>query len=273
MSTWTSGDELEAVPISPAGWVRVVLRGTGLGIVTYGGLVLLLVVRLIERPLFGLHRPLTPYITQFVCRSALRIMGIRFETRGTPMKDRGAVVANHGSWLDIFTLNAPKRVYFVSKSEVADWPGIGWLAKATGTVFINRDRRQAKTQAEQFEARLEAGHKLLFFPEGTSSDGRRVLPFKPTLFAAFFSDNLRPFLQIQPVTVIYTAPAGADPRFYGWWGDMDFGSHLLQVLAVRQQGKVEVVFHQPAKISDFSDRKALAGHCEDRVRSAFPKTP
>ena len=269
MSTWTSEDEPELLPISAMGWVRVVLRGTALGLVTYGGLVILLIVRLIERPLCGLHRPVTPHITQFVCRSAFRIMGIRFETRGTPMRERGAVVANHGSWLDIFTLNAPKRVYYVSKSEVAEWPGIGWLAKATGTVFINRDRREAKAQTEMFEARLEAGHKLLFFPEGTSSDGRRVLPFKPTLFAAFFSDHLRPFLHIQPVTVIYTAPTGADPRFYGWWGDMEFGPHLLQVLAARPQGKVEVVFHEPVKISDFADRKTLAKHCEDVVRSAW----
>ena len=255
------------------GWVRVVLRGTILGLVTYGCLFILLILRLIERPLCGLNRPVTPHITQFVCRSALRVMGIRLETRGTPMRNRGAVVANHGSWLDIFTLNAPQRIYFVSKSEVASWPGIGWLARATGTVFINRDRREAKAQTELFEARLDAGHKLLFFPEGTSSDGRRVLPFKPTLFAAFFSDHLQPYLKIQPVTVIYTAPPGREPRFYGWWGDMEFGPHLLQVLATRPQGKVEVVFHEPVAIHVFADRKALAAYCEDKVRSAFPKAP
>ena len=271
MSTWTSDHEPNAAPITAMGWVRVVLRGTALGLVTYGCLLLLLLIRLVERPLCGLNRPVTPRITQFVCRSAFRIMGMRFETQGTPMRDRGAVVANHGSWLDIFTLNAPQRIYFVSKSEVAGWPGIGWLAKATGTVFINRDRREAKAQTELFEARLDAGHKLLFFPEGTSSDGRRVLPFKPTLFAAFFSDHLRPYLKIQPVTVIYSAPEGADPRFYGWWGDMEFGPHLLQVLAARPQGKVRVVFHEPVAVHDFPDRKALAAYCEDEVRSAFPE--
>jgi lyso-ornithine lipid O-acyltransferase len=97
------------------------------------------------------------------------------------MQHKGALVANHASWLDIFTLNACDRIYFVSKSEVAGWPGIGWLARATGTVFINRQGREAQMQKLLFEARLRAGHRLLFFPEGTSTDGQRVLDFKSTL--------------------------------------------------------------------------------------------
>jgi lyso-ornithine lipid O-acyltransferase len=144
------------------------------------------------------------------------------------MRERGAVVANHSSWMDIFALNARKRVYFVSKAEVARWPGIGWLARATGTVFINRDPKEARAQQTVFEARLKAGHKLLFFPEGTSTDGQRILPFKSTLFGAFFAPDLRDILWVQPVTVIYTAPPGEDPRFYAWWGDMSFGGHLLK---------------------------------------------
>ena len=161
-------------------------------------------LRLIERPMHGLSRPWTPFITQWVCRSAFVILGMRHEVVGARMAEKGAVVANHSSWLDIFALNARKRIYFVSKSEVANWPGIGLLAKITGTVFIARDPRQARLQQEIFEARLLAGHKLLFFPEGTSTDGFRVLPFKTTLFQAFFHQNLRHEMHIQPVTVIYT---------------------------------------------------------------------
>jgi len=212
----------------------------------------------------------TPVITQVVCRTALVILGLRYQVRGTPMVERGAVVANHSSWLDIFTLNARKRIYFVSKSEVAGWPVIGWLARATGTVFINRDTREARHPKEVFEARLKAGHKLLFFPEGTSTDGMQVLPFKSTLFAAFFSDALRGFLHVQPVTVIYRAPAGQDPRFYGWWGDMEFGPHLLKVLAARRQGSVELVYHPPLRVADFESRKALARACEEAVRGGLP---
>jgi lyso-ornithine lipid O-acyltransferase len=254
--------------IGLAGWLRVIWRGGLLGGVTYGCLGLLLLVRLIERPLFGQARPLTPHITQFVCRAAFVILRLPITVRGTPMRLKGAVVANHSSWLDIFALNAVQRIYFVSKSEVAGWPGIGWLARATGTVFIARKGTEAKIQQRQFEDRLRAGHKLMFFPEGTSTDAIRVLPFKSTLFAAFWTHGLEHTMHIQPVTVIYHAPKGEDPRFYGWWGSMDFAPHLLQVLAVARQGRVEVVFHDPVAVDDFADRKALAAHCEATIRAA-----
>jgi 1-acyl-sn-glycerol-3-phosphate acyltransferase len=269
MTPWTGGDEPAAARIGPAGWLRVALRGAAVGGVTYGCLVLLLLLRVVERPLFGLNRPVTPWITWFVCRSALFLMGMRLTIRGRPMRQRGAIVANHASWLDIFTLNACDRIYFVSKAEVAGWPGIGWLARATGTVFIARKGAEALLQKALFEARLRAGHRLLFFPEGTSTDGLRVLPFKPTLFAAFFEDGLRDILHVQPVTVIYRAPEGADPRFYGWWGEMGFGPHLLKVLAARRNGAVEVVFHTPLAVADFADRKALSAACEAAVRRPF----
>jgi 1-acyl-sn-glycerol-3-phosphate acyltransferase len=257
--------------ITALGWTRVAVRGTAIAVVTYGCLIVLLLVRLIERPLFGLRRPFTPWITQFVCRTVLILMGFRVQATGRPMAERGAVVANHSSWLDIFTLNAFQRIYFVSKSEVARWPGIGWLARATGTVFIARDRKEAKAQAEVFEARLQAGHKLLFFPEGTSSDGQRVLPFKPTLFAAFFSDGLKDILHIQPVSVFYRAPEGEDPRIYGWWGDMEFGTHLVQVLAMRRNGQVKITFHPPVAVGVYESRKALAQECEMTIRGAYPE--
>lgn len=267
--TWHSPDNPPPVPLGVMDWGWIILRAIPLVILVFGGLLVLLVIRLIERPLCGLRRPATPYITQWVCRSAFVLLGIRFKTDGTPLQGAGAVVANHASWLDIFALNARKRIYFVSKSEVADWPGIGWLARATGTVFIKRTRQDAANQTRIFRDRLTAGHKLLFFPEGTSTDGLQVLPFKPTLFAAFFDDALKDSLQIQPVTVNYTAPKGADPRFYGWWGDMDFGPHLLCTLAAKRQGQVSVTYHAPVNVRDFKDRKALAKATEDAVRAGL----
>ncbi len=251
------------------GWLRAVLRAIPLIVLVFGGLLILLLVRLMERPFCGMRRPVTPYITQMVCRVAFVLLGIRYTSEGRPMQGAGAVVANHASWLDIFALNARKRIYFVSKSEVAGWPGIGWLAKATGTVFIRRDRRELRDQISVFRERLGAGHKLLFFPEGTSTDGLRVLPFKPALFAAFFDPALRDTLQMQAVSVVYQAPAGADPRFYGWWGDMDFGPHLLATLAAKRQGAVHVIYHPPVRVADFSDRKTLAKAMEDQVRTGL----
>lgn len=270
MSDWHA-----ARPAPPAigagGWLRVVLRGAALGLTTYGGLLLLLLLRLIERPLFGQNRPWTPRITRAVCRLALREMGIGLQVSGQPMTGPGALVANHSGWMDIFALNAATCLYFVSKAEVASWPGIGWLARATGTVFITRKSTEARAQQQLFEDRLTHGHKLLFFPEGTSSDGRRVLPFKSTLFAAFFTPALRDSLSVQPVSVVWHAPEGQDPRFYGWWGDMDFAPHLLKLLAARHQGRVEVVFHPPLRVADFTDRKALTTAAEAAVRAAHPQ--
>lgn len=267
--TWYGEPEPAPHHLSLADWLRVIARAVPLAVLVFGCLGILLLVRLIERPLFGLRRPVTPYITQFVCRTAFLILGIRYRTTGDPLEGAGAVVSNHASWLDIFALNARKRIYFVSKSEVAGWPGIGWLARATGTVFIKRDRREVTDQISIFRDRLAAGHKLLFFPEGTSTDGLQVLPFKPALFAAFFDPALRDTLMMQAVTLNYHAPAGEDARFYGWWGDMDFGPHLLSTLAARRQGEVHVIYHDPVRVEDFADRKALAKAMETAVRGGL----
>lgn len=257
-------------PVGATGWLRFALRATALGLVTYGGLVVLLLVRCVEWPLFGANRPWTPRITQAVCRAAMAIMGIGLTVRGTPMQQRGAMVANHASWLDIFALNACAPMYFVAKSEVSGWAGIGWLARATGTVFITRKGTEAKRQQQLFEDRLRAGHRLVFFPEGTSTDGVRVLPFKSTLFAAFFTHGLESVMHIQPLTVIYRAPDGADARFYGWWGDMSFAGHLVPVLSARRQGGVEVIFHPPVPVDAFPGRKELARYCERVVAASHP---
>lgn len=253
-----------------ADWLRILWRGIILGLITYGCLLVLLAVRLVEKPLFGMARPWTPHITQFVCRMAFVILRLPLQVRGTPMTGRGAVVANHASWLDIFTLNAVQRVYFVAKAEVRKMGPIGWLAAATGTMFIARKGTEAKVQQQMFEDRLRAGHRLMFFPEGTSTDAIRVLPFKSTLFAAFWTHGLEHVMQVQPVTVVYHAPKGRDPRFYGWWGEFDFLPHLMLVLAQKRQGRVEVVFHDPVAVDAFRDRKELAVYCERVVREAHP---
>lgn len=270
-ATWRSSRPPPAVRLGAGDWSLALLRGAALGGVTLGGLAVLLALRLAERPIYGSVRPVTPYIAQGVCRAAFIILGVRLTTQGRPMRGPGAVVANHASWLDIFALNAPQRVYFVAKSEVARWPVIGWLARATGTVFINRAGREARAQTAVFERRLRAGHRLAFFPEGTSTDGMRVLPFKTTLFEAFFTNDMKQIAQVQPVSVRYRAPAGADPRLFGWWGDMDFGGHFAVVLARGRGGAVEVVFHDPVPVRAFEGRKALAAYCEARVRSGLPR--
>lgn len=266
---WDDGEVLGLPGPKGAGWLRVLMRGLPIALLVFGGALILVLVRLIERPIHGLSRPWTPYITRFACRGTLRLMGLRVIRQGQPMQGQGAIVANHSSWLDIFSLNAGDLVYFVSKAEVSGWPGIGWLARITGTVFIDRDRTKARAQTRLFEDRLLAGHRLLFFPEGTSTDNQRILPFKTTLFAAFLTDTLRDVLFIQPVALNYIPPKGADPRHYGWWGDMDFGTNLLAHLARKDQGHIRITYADPIRVSDYNDRKSLAAACEAAVRKGF----
>lgn len=260
MSTWYS--DAPYTPPPPQGalaWLRVLRRGIPVVLVTTTGLALLLLIRLIERPIWDLRRPITPWITVVVCRMNLWLMGgLKLTMVGRP--EAPNLVANHAGWLDIFALNACCPLYFVAKSEVAGWPGIGLLAQATGTMFIERRRDRAAQQIQSLTARIEAGHRLLMFPEGTSTDSRRVLPFKSSLFGAFKGAG------VQPVSVAYHAPAGADPRAYGWWGDMDLLPHVLSLLALPKQGQVVVKFHP---VLTQTDRKELAAKAESVIALAL----
>ncbi len=267
--TWSSDDPPTRARITPVGWLRVAIKGGLISVVTFGGLGLLLLGRLIERPVCGARRPVTPFITQFVCRFDLMVIGIRRSQAGRPLRGFGALVANHSSWMDIFTLNARDRFYFVAKTEVSAWPAVGWLAWATGTMFIERRSGAADDQRQEILRRLKNRHRLLFFPEGTSTDGLRVLDFKSTLLAAFFEIEAGAGLCVQPVSVRYSAPQGADPRFYGFWGQTDFLPHFIQVLAAPRQGSVEVIFHDPLRVADFADRKALAAGLGRATREGF----
>ncbi|MBF9033778.1 1-acyl-sn-glycerol-3-phosphate acyltransferase [Rhodobacterales bacterium HKCCE2091] len=265
MVTWTGAPPPEPKPIGAAGWLRVVLRGGAILAVLAVCFPLLLLLRLPERAAFGPRRPVTPRITQGVCLFACAVMGLRRRVTGRAMQGPGVTVANHVTWLDIFVLNATFRGVFVAKSEVRLWPGIGWLARGTGTIFVDRDRRAAGMQQDALAQALAAGHRLILFPEGTSTDGLRVLPFKSTLFGTIH----RTGTPVQPVTLCYSAPRGEAGSFYGWWGDMAFGPSLVAILAQAPQGGVEVTCHAPLSPAEFLDRKALAAAAETVVRGGL----
>ncbi len=262
------GEGIDRAPvrIGPAGWVRVAGRGTAIGSMLAIGFPLLLLLRPVERTVWGASRPVTPWITQTVCRATCLVLGLRRRVRGRVMATPGAFLANHVSWLDIFVLNASARLYFVAKSEVHGWAGIGWLARGTGTLFVERRREAAKVQERAVAERLGAGHKLMIFPEGTSTDGMQVLPFKSTILAAFFTPGLPDDLSVQPVSLRYHAPDGREPRFYGWWGDRGIVPSLLEVLAQAPQGRVSVTWHEPVPEAEH-DRKTLARMAEAQVRA------
>jgi 1-acyl-sn-glycerol-3-phosphate acyltransferase len=204
-------------------------------------------------------------------RAVARVLGMRVVSVGAPIPQGGAIVANHTSWTDILVLLAATRVTFVSKAEVKDWPGIGFLAKVADTLFIERRRSHAKKQEQEMKARIASGQHLLFFPEATSTDGRRVIPFKSTLFSVFYTPELKDSVWVQPVSVVYRARPGGDrpEDFYGWWGDMDFGSHIWVLLTRSIGGSATVVFHPAVRAADFPHRKALAAYCDAAVREGL----
>jgi 1-acyl-sn-glycerol-3-phosphate acyltransferase len=197
-----------------------------------------------------------------------RLCGLRLEVAGTPLKGGGALVANHCSWIDIFSLGGAHEVAFISKAEVRNWPLVGYLSSTIDTFYVTRKSSEAKKQQAEMERRMKMGQRLCFFPEGTSTDGQRVIDFKSTLFAGFFADGIRERLVVQPVAITYFPSDGLAPEFFGWWGATTFGSHVKAVLGYGR-GKVRVEFLDPVNVRDFTDRKALAKFCGDAVRHAF----
>jgi len=261
--TWTGEDP--APPPAPGllGALRMALRAAALLFVTYFGMIFVLILNLANR---GRHAGTAHSITCLWGRICLALCGVRLEPVGTPMTHPGAVVSNHVGWIDIFTLLSADRVHFVSKAEVAHWPVVGVLSRQIGTVFIDRRRTAAKKQEAELVRRLAAGDRLCFFPEGTSTDGRRVLDFRSTLFAALFAVARETDIWVQPVTLVYRPQEGLDDRFYGWWGDMGLGPHLKAVFSLSTRGVVEVVHHAPLRVRDYPDRKALSLAAESAVR-------
>jgi 1-acyl-sn-glycerol-3-phosphate acyltransferase len=125
---------------------------------------------------------------------------------------------------------------------------------------------EARRQRDVLFHRLIRGDRMVIFPEGTSTDGLRVLRFKSTLFEVFFAPELAGRVWVQPVSLVYHAPPGLPAGFYGWFGDMDFVPSARDVLALSRGGRVEVVFHEPLRVAAHPDRKALAAQAEAAVR-------
>ena len=255
MATWRGPAEPVWARLKPLEWLRLIARvlawfaWTGLMVPLY------YIGRVIDlaAPKLGA----SDSVVWLWARMSALISGLTVRIEGTPMKKGGALVGNHASWLDIFVIRSAVQIYFVAKAEVKTWPMIGWLADQTKSLFIERKRSEAKAQEELFLGRLNQGHRLCFFPEGTSSDGLRVLPFKSTLFSVFMTPAMKEKTWIQPITTIYQPAPHLPVNFYGWWGGMSFASHMVQVFARSTGGKATVVFHEPVLAADFTDRKAL----------------
>jgi len=207
-----------------------------------------------------------------------RWFGIRITVIGKPVQDRGVIMAaNHTSYFDILVLSGAARVSFVAKKEVASWFFFGTLARLQETVFIERDRRSKTVEArDEIRERLGLGDALVLFPEGTSNDGNRVLPFRSALLAAAESQigtggGQSTYVSVQPVSVTYVGlqgiPMGRENRpFFAWYGDMDLVPHLWEAVKAGPFDAV-IEFHPPLTVDRVGGRKALAAQAEAIVRA------
>ncbi|MBK1661075.1 lysophospholipid acyltransferase family protein [Paracraurococcus ruber] len=208
------------------------------------------------------------------------LLGVKLQVIGTPCADRPVLfVANHSSWLDIPVLGAVLPAAFVAKAEVGTWPLIRTVARLGRTVFVSRNRGTTGKEAEAMRGRMAGGGSLVLFPEGTSNDGTRVLPFRSAFFAV--ADGAR---QVQPVSVVYDRLGGLpacrrDRPLFAWYGDMEMGSHVWR-LARRSGARVTVVLHEPFPPGLLPNRKVLAAEAErivalgaERLRQNRPVAP
>jgi lyso-ornithine lipid O-acyltransferase len=215
----------------------------------------------------ALKSPFADRFPVFYHRLVCRILGIEIACGGVPSAARPTLfIANHTSYLDIEILAASVPASFVSKADIGGWPLFGGLARLQRTVFIDRKRRTVSRQRDAIAERLEAGGNLILFPEGTSGDGQRVLPFKSALFAAVFDAAQQHAVAVQPVSVAYLRldgmPLGRAWRpYFAWYGDMDMLPHLWAMLGLGRLS-VAVDFHPAVAARDFASRKDLAEHCE-----------
>lgn len=208
-------------------------------------------------------------------KGCLAATGIKVCVHGTPNTSVALVAANHASYLDIPVLGSVlSDGVFVAKREVASWPLFGLLARIARTEFVSRSGAQAAVQRTRLADRMNRGESLLLFPEGTSTDGSHVRPFKSTLFAAL--DEVKGTPTVQPVTIVYSRTANGTPlsqrrrERYTWFGDMTLAPHLWAVFGAKGC-QVDVIFHAPLAVHDFSGRKALARQCEAHVCTALDR--
>lgn len=194
---------------------------------------------------------------RFYWRSVAWMMGMRVQVVGEAAPGQSVLyVANHSSWLDILVLGGVLDACFVAKREVGAWPVIGWVARLGRTVFVSRTRTGTRGEAELIRERLTTGEGIILFPEGTTSDGGRVMPFRSAFLSV--ADKAR---LVQPVSVVFDRLGGLpacrrDRPLFAWYGDMDLATHFWRI-ARRSGARVTVLLHDPADPAGFPDRKTL----------------
>ena len=205
-----------------------------------------------------------------ICRWSARMLRIlRVEARFHDVPDGGLpgnllIVANHISWLDIFVLNTLQPARFIAKAEVRRWPVVGWLSASVGTLFVERERRRhARSINHQAAAALSRGDVVAIFPEGTTTDGTTVLPFRGSLLQPIVDTEGH----VQPIAIRYRDAAGSPSAAPAYVGDTSFMTSFWRVTAERSLvAELHLAAPLPARAQH---RRALARAAEDAIRTVL----
>ena len=194
---------------------------------------------------------------------------IEFEGEINKSNNCNLYISNHISYLDIPILGSNYPLRFVAKSEVEVWPLFGFLAKLGRTIFISRNRSESLDKKNKIFKSLSSDEKVFIFPEGTTSDGNRVLDFKSSSFSALEGQNLI----IQPIVIVYSDLNGIPINRWlrpviAWYGDMDLKPHLSKLASLRSI-KSRLIYLDKVNAKNFSSRKNLSKHLENEIKKVY----
>jgi 1-acyl-sn-glycerol-3-phosphate acyltransferase len=206
-------------------------------------------------------------LVQWWSAKVLRLAGIRLTVHGVPRPGAVLLVANHVSWLDIAVIHAAcGHARFVSKADVLHWPVLGWLIRAVGTLFIERERkRDALRVVHEVAEALQRGETVAVFPEGTTGAGAQVLPMHANLLQAAIAAEV----PVQPVALRYHEPGLRFSTAAPYIGQMTLVASIWRVVTARGLA-VDVEF-LPSEGSSHADRRALAEHLRQQLQQVLDR--
>ena len=192
----------------------------------------------------------------------LSILGLQLRVIGEPIAS-GMIVANHISWLDNVAIHAAHFCRFIAKSDIKNWPVIGYLTDQTGMLFIERtSRRDAHRVVEVVAARLQAGDCVAVFPEGTTGEGRELLPFHANMIQSAIEANSK----VQPVAIRYIDSASSEQSFApSFIGDDTLLQSVWRTLRAKPMTAV-LVFGEP-ELAAGRDRRTWANDLRTSIHT------
>ena len=263
-------------PTGTLGTIRAALRLTAIVIWTVVN-VILWVIPLdllcdLERkgilPWKGIHAFRARAVTYFF-RGVRYMIGLRIHTTGEDPEPPFLLVSNHLGYLDVFVFTSHLACALVAKQDVRSWPVVGYLVKIGGTIFIDRTSRKDVLRInDRLEEAMQRGQGIIVFPEGTSTAGDQVLPFRASLLAPIAASD-RP---VHFASLTYRTPGSDAPAYQttAWWGDMTFPDHFWRMLAVP---RIDASVHFGKIEGDTDDRKEIAERLTEEVRAHFEPIP